>query len=159
MNTSKLTIIHNINPEDRRIIHKYLDTKAHKTSVRLKKLSAIQKSCTVKCPHCKSKSDFIIDDYEIQYHNNVLVYVKLCNRCNKRMVISKSDLNIVYSNNCILVGDILQGYCREKTEITEIISEEDFLNALLRSKITEVDNPEDDCLHKHRIIKYCNSKV
>lgn len=156
---NKLTVIHNINPQDRKIIHKFLDTKVHKTSVHLSNLDSVQKSCIIKCTYCKAKTDFKIDEYQEQYHNRKKVYIKTCNRCNKEIGTHNSDLFILYSNNCILIGNILNGYCIKKTQITEIITEDAFLDAISRSKIIIVDNPDDECLHKHRIIKYCNYNV
>ena len=164
---SKLTVIHNVSSHDRKTIHKYLDTKVHKTSVHLSNLDAEKIAQTVKCNSCNHKCKFVKENYseEIYPDSSDYYYFKYCAECNNLLVYDpyktdkENDIKTVYRHNCILIGDILSGYCQPKHTITEVITDDEFNQALRRSIVYTISNPDDDCLHKHRIIRHANQCV
>ena len=164
---NKLTVIYNKDSKDRRTIHKYLYTKVPKTSVYVSHFPAEIKMQIIACSNssnCTKTYEYKID--EDDYINKYCKRCRQLNDCSKfgykydyececyysNSTYTPEIKKTLYKNNCILVGNILNGYCMEKHVVTEHISEEEFKDAMSKCQIHGLNNPDDFCLNKRRIV-------
>ena len=163
---NNLNIIINDDPEDRKIIHQYLEGKTNKFSTYINLFDSIPKIFILDCSLCGLKNKLTMNDiysYEDGYgtHNEDYL-LKYCNKCDETITCffeRKYDENvkIIYSNNAIIYSDCLKNYNTPKYAVIKEILKEEFEEILKRS--IKFTIPYDfKCISKKEIVKLIISK-